>query len=36
VVFREHERFCELDRSVLSRKTLVSAFFGYGPEDANG
>jgi ABC-type sugar transport system ATPase subunit len=35
LVFREHELFCELDRSVLSRKTLVSAFFGYRPGDAD-
>jgi ABC-type sugar transport system ATPase subunit len=35
LVFREHELFCELDRAALSRKTLVSAFFGYGPEDAD-
>jgi ABC-type sugar transport system ATPase subunit len=35
LVFREHQLFCELDRSVLSRKTLVSAFFGYGPEDGD-
>jgi ABC-type sugar transport system ATPase subunit len=33
LVFREHELFCELDRSVLSRKSLVAAFFGYRPGD---
>jgi ABC-type sugar transport system ATPase subunit len=33
LVFREHALFGELDRSVLSRKTLVSAFFGYAPGD---
>jgi ABC-type sugar transport system ATPase subunit len=33
LVFREHELFRELDRSELSRETLVSAFFG---EDGEG
>jgi ABC-type sugar transport system ATPase subunit len=28
IVFREHELFCELDRSRLTRQALVSAFFG--------
>lgn len=28
LVFREHELFCELDRSELSREALVAAFFG--------
>jgi ABC-type sugar transport system ATPase subunit len=28
VVFREHEPFCELERSQLTRQALVSAFFG--------
>jgi ABC-type sugar transport system ATPase subunit len=28
IVFREHELFCELERSELSRQALVSAFFG--------
>jgi ABC-type sugar transport system ATPase subunit len=36
LVFREHELSCELDRSVLTRTTLVSAFFGYGPEESHG
>jgi ABC-type sugar transport system ATPase subunit len=31
LVFREHELFCDLDRSALSRQTLVSAFFGDAP-----
>jgi ABC-type sugar transport system ATPase subunit len=29
LVFREHELFCELPRKDLSRRTLVSAFFGH-------
>jgi ABC-type sugar transport system ATPase subunit len=32
LVFREHELFCELDRSELSREALVAAFFGEGGE----
>ena len=33
LVFREHELFREFDRSELSRKALVSAFFGESSED---
>ena len=33
LVFREHELFRELDRSELSRETLVAAFFGEKGED---
>jgi len=36
LVFREHELFRELDRSELSRETLVSAFFGEGAEVSDG
>jgi ABC-type sugar transport system ATPase subunit len=32
LVFREHELFCELDRSELSREALVAAFFGQAGE----
>jgi ABC-type sugar transport system ATPase subunit len=32
LVFREHELFCELDRSGLSREDLVAAFFGESGE----
>ena len=32
LVFREHELFCELDRSELSREALVAAFFGESGE----
>jgi ABC-type sugar transport system ATPase subunit len=31
VVFREHEPFCEIERSKLTRQMLVSAFFGERP-----
>ena len=33
LVFREHELFREFDRSKLSRKALVAAFFGESSED---
>ena len=33
LVFREHELFREFDRSELSRKALVAAFFGESSED---
>jgi ABC-type sugar transport system ATPase subunit len=33
LVFREHELFREFDRSRLSRKALVAAFFGESSED---
>ena len=36
LVFREHELFRELDRSELSRETLVAAFFGEGGEVSHG
>ena len=32
IVFREHEPFCELERSQLTRHALVSAFFGKRPD----
>jgi ABC-type sugar transport system ATPase subunit len=32
IVFREHEPFCELERSQLTRHALVSAFFGTRPD----
>jgi ABC-type sugar transport system ATPase subunit len=32
LVFREHELFCELDRSELTREALVAAFFGESSE----
>jgi ABC-type sugar transport system ATPase subunit len=36
LVFREHELFRELERSELSRETLVAAFFGEGGEVTDG
>ena len=36
LVFREHELFRELERSELSRETLVAAFFGEGGEVTGG
>ena len=36
LVFREHELFREIERSELSRETLVSAFFGEGGEVSDG
>jgi len=33
LVFREHELFCEFDRSELSREALVAAFFGQKSDD---
>ncbi len=36
LVFREHELFRELERSDLSRETLVAAFFGEGGEVTDG
>ena len=36
LVFREHELFRELERSELSRETLVAAFFGEGGEVSDG
>jgi ABC-type sugar transport system ATPase subunit len=36
LVFREHELFREIDRSEISRETLVSAFFGEGGEVSDG
>ncbi|MGH2851094.1 MAG: ATP-binding cassette domain-containing protein, partial [Solirubrobacteraceae bacterium] len=36
LVFREHELFRELERSEVTRETLVSAFFGEGGEVSDG
>ena len=35
LVFREHNLFCEIERTRLSRRALVSAFFG-AKEEARG